>query len=63
MNLNLKVNKSTDLDKIPANVLWLSADIIAPSLTYIFNLLLDTGIYVDDCMETCASNSNLQIWR
>ena len=25
-----------------------SADIIAPSLTYIFNLSLDTGVYVDD---------------
>ena len=46
--MNLKINKSTGLDKIPANVLRLSADIIAPSLTYIFNLSLDTGIYVDD---------------
>jgi hypothetical protein len=46
--MNLKVNKSTGLDKIPANVLRLSADIIAPSLTCIFNLSLDTGIYVDD---------------
>ena len=45
---NLKVNKSTGLDKIPANVLRLSADIIAPSLTYIFNLSLQTGVYVDD---------------
>ena len=46
--MTLKINKSTGLDKIPANVLRLSADIIAPSLTYIFNLSLDTGIYVDD---------------
>ncbi len=46
--MNLEVNKSTGLDKIPANVLRLSADIIAPSLTYILNLSLDTGIYVDD---------------
>ena len=44
---NLKVNKSTGLDKIPANVLRLSACIIAPSLTYIFNLSLDTA-YFDD---------------
>ncbi len=43
---NLKVNKSTGLDKIPAKVLRLSADIIAPSLTYIFNLSLYTGIYI-----------------
>ena len=46
--MNLKINKSTGLDKIPANVLRLSADIIAPSITYIFNLSLETGIYVDD---------------
>jgi hypothetical protein len=36
---NLKANKSTGLDKIPAKSLELSSDIIAPSLT---------GIYVDD---------------
>ena len=35
---NLKVNKSTGLDKIPAKTLKLSSDIIAPSLTHIFNL-------------------------
>ena len=46
--MNLKTNKSTDLDKIPAKVLKLTADIIAPSLSYIFNLSLETGIYVDD---------------
>jgi retron-type reverse transcriptase len=41
------INKSTALYKIPANILRLSAVIIAPSLTYIFHLSLDTGIYVD----------------
>ena len=46
--MGLKPNKCTGLDKIPAKVLRLSADIIAPSLTYIFNLSLDTGIYVDE---------------
>jgi hypothetical protein len=48
--MNLKLIKSTGLHKIPANVLRLSADIIAPSLTNIFNLSLDhdTCIYVDD---------------
>ena len=45
---NLKANKSTGLDKIPAKILKLASDIIAPSLTYIFNLSLATGIYVDD---------------
>ena len=46
--MRLKPNKCTGLDKIPAKVQRLSADIIAPSLTYIFNLSLDTGIYVDE---------------
>jgi hypothetical protein len=49
--MRLKPNKCTALDKIPAKVLSrlrLSADIIAPSLTYISNLSLDTGIYVDE---------------
>ncbi len=46
--MNLKTNKSTGLDKIPAKVLKLTADIIAPSLSYVFNLSLETGIYVDD---------------
>ncbi len=45
---NLQANKSTGLDKIPAKILKLSSDIIAPSLALIFNLSLETGIYVDD---------------
>ena len=44
----LKANKTTGLDKIPAKILKLSASIAAPSLTYIFNLSLATGIYIDD---------------
>ena len=46
--MNLKTNKSTGLDKIPAKILKLSADIISPSLTYIFNRSLESGIYIDD---------------
>ena len=34
--MNLKTNKSTGLDKIPAKVLKLTADIIAPSLSCIY---------------------------
>ena len=45
---NLKANKSTGLDKIPAKILKLSAEIIAPSLTYIFNLSLESGIYINE---------------
>ena len=44
----LKANKTTGLDKIPPKILELSASIIAPSLTYIFNRSLKTGIYIDD---------------
>ena len=41
----LKANKTTGLDKIPPQTLKLSASIVAPSLTYIFNLSLATEIY------------------
>ena len=44
----LKVSKSTCTDKIPAKMLRIAADVIAPSLTFIFNLSLSTGIFVDD---------------
>ncbi len=44
----LKANKSTGLDAIPAKILKLAAHIIAPSLTHIFNLSLQSGIYVND---------------
>ena len=36
--MNLKTNKSTGLDKIPAKVLKLTADIIAPSLSPIYSI-------------------------
>ena len=44
----LKASKATGLDKIPAKILKLSSNIIAPSLTFIFNLSLTTGIYIDE---------------
>ena len=44
----LKANKTTGLEKIPPKILKPSASIVAPSLTYIFNLSLATGIYTDD---------------
>ena len=36
----LKETKSTGLDMIPARILKISANIIAPSITWIFNLSL-----------------------
>ena len=44
----LKVSKSTGLDKIPAKILKIASDIIAPSMTFIFNLSLSTGIFIDE---------------
>ena len=44
----LLASKSTGMDNIPAKVLKITANIIAPSLTYIFNISLESGIYVDD---------------
>ena len=45
---SLNVSKSTGIDNLPAKILKLSADLIAPSLTYIFNLSLECGEFVDE---------------
>ncbi|CAB4020997.1 Hypothetical predicted protein, partial [Paramuricea clavata] len=50
----LVTSKATGVDKIPAKVLKLSADIIAPSLTTIFNQSLHTGIFVNDWKLACV---------
>jgi hypothetical protein len=34
------------MDSIPARVLKISAEIISPSLTWIFNLYIKTGVYM-----------------
>ena len=44
----LEASKATGIDKIPARILKISANIIAPSLTAIFNLSLHTGIFISD---------------
>jgi hypothetical protein len=36
------------MNSIPARVLKISAEIISPSLTWIFNLCIKTGVYIDD---------------
>ena len=48
----LNVSKGAGLDKIPAKMLRIAADIIAPSLTYIFNLSLSTGVFVENWKYT-----------
>ena len=45
---SLNVSKSTGIDNLPAKILKLSADLIVPSLTYIFNLSLKCGEFVDE---------------
>lgn len=50
-----KANKTTGLDKIPPKIPKPSASIIAPSLTYIFNLSLATVIYIDDWKRSCVT--------
>ncbi len=36
------------MDGIPANILKLTSTLIAPSITFIFNLSIRTGIYIDE---------------
>ena len=46
--VDLMISKSTGVDNISAMALKLAAGIIGPSLAWIFNLFIKTGIYVDD---------------
>ena len=43
-----KTNKGAGLDNIPPRLLKATADIIAPSLTYIFKLSMTKGIFPQD---------------
>ena len=45
---SLRVNKGAGLDNIPPRLLKAAADIIAPTLTYIFNLSLSKGVFPQD---------------
>ena len=45
---SLNVSKSTGIDNLPAKILKLSTDLIAPSLTYIFSSSLECGEFVDE---------------
>ena len=51
---NLKISKATGIDMIPSRALKIAADIIAPSITWIFNLSLKTGIFVDEWKKACV---------
>lgn len=43
--LNLDINKSTGTDNIGPKILKVSAPFIVSPLTYIFNRIIDSGIY------------------
>ena len=45
---NLKLSKEMGLDKIPAKTLKTAADVIVPSLTFIFNHSLLSGVFIDE---------------
>ena len=44
----LKLNKAAGVDSIPCHLLRAAADTIAPSLTYIYNLSLSTGAFLNE---------------
>ena len=44
----LNTSKATGMDGIPAKILKMIASFIAPSLTFIFNLSIRTGTYIDE---------------
>ena len=48
------------MDSIPARVLKITAEIISPSLTGIFNLCIKTGVYIDD-MKKCENYRPISI--
>ena len=45
---NRKTSKATGIDNIPAKVLKISAEVVGPALSWIYNLSIKTGIYVDE---------------
>ena len=44
----LNASKATGMDGIPAKILKMIASFIAPSLTFIFNLSIRTGTYINE---------------
>ena len=54
--LNLDINKSTGTDNIGNTILKVSAPFIVSPLTYIFNRIIDSGIYPN--IKKCKSVSN-----
>ena len=44
----LNITKATGMDGVPAKILKIISSLIAPSLTFIFNLSIRTGIYIDE---------------
>ena len=53
--LKLNTSKATRYDRISPKLLKYSAEIVAESLTVIFNKLIETGIFPDDLKVSCIS--------
>ena len=54
-----QASKSTGMDSIPARVLKVSAETISPSLSWIFNLCIKTGVHIDDWKKAWVDNGEL----
>ena len=48
LKMAIDVSKATGLDKIPNRLLNIATEVVAPSLTGIFNQSLVTGIFASD---------------
>ena len=44
----VRASKATGLDKIPAKMILVAVDVIAPSLTFIFNLSISSGTFINE---------------
>ena len=51
----LESNKATGLDKIPCKLLKLALDIISPSLIFIFNRSIESGVFPDKLKSACVT--------
>jgi hypothetical protein len=56
----IKASKSTGHDRIPGKLLRDAAEVIAPSLTAIFNASINTGIFPEECI---VMEKNALLWN
>ena len=56
----LETNKSTGLDNLPFRMLKIAAGVLAPSLAFLFNQSISSGIVCSNWMEASLSDGNFQ---